>query len=242
MDGSPGDMAWYVRQKRALPPVGFRTWVKRKLGRYPVRTVYPSWLDPSFAKRAGLRARWEWANEEKGPGHPTHPSAHRMLSVPNWWFLFESYDPGVTGVAVEARHPLTDRRLVEYVLGIPPVPWCVDKHILRVAMANTLPDTILRRPKSPLAGDPVLKHVRANSTHELKISSSSTRTEQYIVGDPLALLADAKDANAVWRNLQPCCLSRWFAQQRSGMPILEESARDIIDRRESPIEELQRGQ
>ena len=236
------DMGWYMRSKRALPPIGVRTWIKRKLGKYPARSAYPSWVDPLFASRVDLRARWEQINAEARPVHPTRPQTSRLLLVPNWWLLFESYDAGVTHLALEARHPLIDLRLVDYVLAIPPVPWCVEKHILREAMANTLPDTILRRPKSPLAGDPVLKHVRANSTHELKISSSSTRTEQYIVGDPLALLADAKDANAVWRNLQPCCLSRWFAQQRSGMPILEESARDIIDRRESPIEELQRGQ
>jgi asparagine synthase (glutamine-hydrolysing) len=78
------------------------------------------------------------------------------LSVPNWWWILESYDPGVTRLALEARHPLLDLRLVNFVLGIPPVPWCVDKHILREAMATVLPDAVVRRPKSPLAADPVL--------------------------------------------------------------------------------------
>jgi asparagine synthase (glutamine-hydrolysing) len=206
-----GDMAWYVRQKRALPPVGFRTWVKRKLGRYPVRTVYPSWLDPSFAKRAGLRARWEWAHEEKGPGHPTHPSAHQMLSVPNWWFLFESYDPGVTGVALEARHPLTDRRLVEFVLGIPPVPWCVDKHILRVAMTGVLPQPVLGRPKSPLAGDPALERLRTNPAEGPEAIAPSARLANYVAPGAMPRVSGVTGSDALWLDLRPHCLDRWLA-------------------------------
>jgi len=49
---------------------------------------------------------------------------------------------------------MIDVRLVEYLLGIPAIPWCVNKEILRVAMAGRLPKAVLNRPKSPLADNP----------------------------------------------------------------------------------------
>jgi asparagine synthase (glutamine-hydrolysing) len=38
-------------------------------------------------------------------------------------------------------------------LRLPPVPWCVNKEIVRVAMHGRLPTKILSRRKSPLSGD-----------------------------------------------------------------------------------------
>jgi asparagine synthase (glutamine-hydrolysing) len=64
-------------------------------------------------------------------------------------------DPGMTGFPLEHRHPLLDLRLVRFALSLAPVPWCVDKHLFREAMRDALPPVILRRPKEPLAGDPI---------------------------------------------------------------------------------------
>ena len=118
---------WFIGVKHMLPPIGIRTWIKRKLGRYPVRSTYPSWIDPAFASRIDLPARWAQYNAERRSAHPTRPMASTMLLVPNWWALFERYDAGVTGLPIEARHPLIDRRLVQYVLAIPPVPWSIEE-------------------------------------------------------------------------------------------------------------------
>ena len=53
------------------------------------------------------------------------------LNSKMWASLFEGYDPGATKLDLELRHPFIDLRLVEYLLAIPAVPWCVNKHILR---------------------------------------------------------------------------------------------------------------
>jgi asparagine synthase (glutamine-hydrolysing) len=209
------DMVWYMRTKRALPPMGVRTWIKRRLGKYPVRSGYPSWIEPSFASRTEMRARWEEINAERPPAHPTRPRAMEQLSLPTWWLLLEGYDPGVTRVTLEARHPLIDLRLVNYVLAIPPVPWCSDKHILREAMANVLPEAILRRPKTGLAGDPVLAHVRTMGARGLEIRVPAAGLDRYVGGDPHARLSDATDPNALWLDLRPFCLGRWLDDQRS---------------------------
>jgi asparagine synthase (glutamine-hydrolysing) len=55
---------------------------------------------------------------------------------------------------VEIRHPFFDLRLVEFLLSVPPLPWLVDKELLREAMRDRLPDSVRRCPEVPLAGYP----------------------------------------------------------------------------------------
>lgn len=204
--------AWFIAVEHTLPPMGIRTWVKRKLGRYPVRSTYPPWVEPSFASRIDLRARWAHANAELQPTHPTHPGAARMLTVPNWWALFERYDAGVTGFPVEARHPFTDRRLVDYILAIPPVPWSIRKHILRVAMTGLLPEAVRQRPKSPLAGDPALELLRAASPlHRLDHFKPSPGLLKYVASGAVPRVGGETDSERLWLNLRPFTLDRWLA-------------------------------
>ena len=57
------------------------------------------------------------------------------------------YDPGVTLCPVVFRHPFFDVRLLTYLLGIPPIPWFLNKKILRDAMRGKTPEPVRRRPK-----------------------------------------------------------------------------------------------
>ena len=202
--------AWFLRVKRALPPMGFRTWLKRQLGKDPGRSLYPSWVEPSFAARIGLRARWTDLNAEALPMHPTRPMASTMLFVPNWWTLFEGYDPGVRGFAQEARHPLMDRRLVDYVLGIPPVPWSIDKHILRCAMQGKLPDPLRLRPKAPLAGDPAVELVRNVASHQIDAFLPVQPLSDYVVRGAVQPISGETNCHRLWLNTRPYALNRWF--------------------------------
>jgi asparagine synthase (glutamine-hydrolysing) len=70
-----------------------------------------------------------------------------------WSSRLARYDPGHTGVPVRVRHPFFDVRLVRYLRAVPPVPWFVDKHLLRAAMRDVLPEPVRLRPKTPLARD-----------------------------------------------------------------------------------------
>jgi len=53
----------------------------------------------------------------------------------------------VTRVPVEVQRPYFDLRLVRFLLRLPPVPWCADKELLRVAMQGVLPEQVRCRPK-----------------------------------------------------------------------------------------------
>jgi hypothetical protein len=54
--------------------------------------------------------------------------------------------------------------LINYLLAIPPVPWCKMKTIHREAMRGILPEPVRTRPKAPLAGNRVLARLNHPTT------------------------------------------------------------------------------
>ena len=127
-----------------------------------------------------------------------------------WAPLFESYDPGSTRLRLEVRHPFIDVRLVDYLLSIPAVPWCAQKHILRRAMKDRLPAAVLHRPKTPIISDPVLQltrragvrwldhfEVTPQLTHFVNLSSRRSPAEE--------------TPNELWARLRVFALNYWLA-------------------------------
>lgn len=57
---------------------------------------------------------------------------------------------------MEVRHPFFDLRLVNFLLGLPRLPWCSDKELFREAAHGVLPDAVRLRRKSPLIADPLV--------------------------------------------------------------------------------------
>lgn len=153
------DAAQYLRTYRRLPPLGLglrkklRNWRKRP---YP-EVDFPGWLDERFASRCELRARWSEVNQAKPRSiHHLRPEAYYRLAMPLWQSIFESNDASVTLAPLEFRLPFLDLRLVNFALAIPPLPWFVEKGMLRLAMNGILPEQVLQRPKTPLQEDPVV--------------------------------------------------------------------------------------
>ena len=86
--------------------------------------------------------------------HPLHPAAHASLNSAYWAYVLEETDAAWTGVPLERRAPLLDLRLVRFLLRVPPVPWCMEKQLLREAMRGMLPDEVVFRKKTPLRLEP----------------------------------------------------------------------------------------
>jgi asparagine synthase (glutamine-hydrolysing) len=149
------DVARYALWQRRLPPVGLRTFLRRRVGSLPPPPPpqMPSWLNPDFVARANLAERFRQVNEEPAPKHPTHPRAYDLLASPFWPYMFERDNADVSLLPVENRYPFFDVRLVSYMLALPVARWCVDKKLLREATRGILPRTVRLRPKTPLAGD-----------------------------------------------------------------------------------------
>jgi asparagine synthase (glutamine-hydrolysing) len=123
------------------PRVALSMWLREVLR---TRDPLPSWIDPGFAKRIDLAARLR-PRSLLGP----LPRALRALSE-----TFESgmhvhaiemQDQAAGRDGIEFRHPLSDRRLVEFALAIPDAQrrrGRIRKFILREAMRGLLPDSI----------------------------------------------------------------------------------------------------
>lgn len=117
----------------------------------------PPYLDAQWRRSLGLAERLRTmgphASAAAAPGR--RPTARARLERRTWGPYLESFDAGFTGVAIETRWPYLDERVVRFALSLPPLPWCVDKYLLRRSLRPILPRAITARPKSPLAGDPL---------------------------------------------------------------------------------------
>ncbi len=150
----------YLRRRGPVWP-GIRRRVGALCGRDSSAPTFPKWIAPDLARRLHLKERWkEYATVRTSPAHPVVPKAHASLFLPQWSQMFEFLDPGVTRCPVELRYPFLDLRIVDYVLALPPFPWSFEKTLLRKAMIGRLPERVRRRPKTPLAGDPVVEMLR----------------------------------------------------------------------------------
>ncbi len=202
-------------QHRRLPQLGLRTGLRRWLFRTGDQQLYPSWLSPAFETRAELRARWERLTREPEAPHLLREEIYQRLKSPFWQHYFESFfDCGATRLPLEFCHPYFDVRLINFVLALPPLPWCVDKIMLREAGQELLPKPILRRPKTPLAGDPELELVRRPEARWLDEFIAVSELEEFVDRKAIPPLTFESDASRVWTNLRPLSLNYWLRLQR----------------------------
>ena len=192
--------------------LGIRTRAAKLLPLGVKPAPYPPYISPGLIKRLGLKARWEAVSR------PRVRTACDEVSSPFWpRSLFLSYEYACSRLGAEARHPFFDVRLATSLVGLPPVPWAIRKKLVRVAMAGALPGAILSRPPTPLAGDPVLEHLK-------RWDSSATG-----LGGPLASIGEYIDLSlydAIIRTsavqvysqaaglTRPLSLCRWLEVER----------------------------
>jgi asparagine synthase (glutamine-hydrolysing) len=95
-----------------------------------------------------------------------------------------------------------DLRLLRYMLAVPVVPWCRGKYLVRRAMRDALPAEVLRRPKSPLTGDP---RWESASRTGLAALQPALRLQEYV--DPVRVPDQAdQDMITFWVDLRPRAL------------------------------------
>jgi asparagine synthetase B (glutamine-hydrolysing) len=76
----------------------------------------------------------------------------RRLDQYHWQPFLESLDAGFHGIPIDVRLPFLDRRLIEFALGVPPIPWMQQKRLLRDAARGLVPDVVRRAPKRGVPG------------------------------------------------------------------------------------------
>ncbi len=129
----------YLRRGRAY-------W--RKITQLPL--TIPSWVNPTFAQQQDLPTRAQHHAAQTGDLIARYGMGHTAF----WSNICEQLHPGYTGIPIQQVLPFFDLRLVQYVMSLPPIPWLVDKHILRQAMKGRLPEATRSRKKMVFSAPP----------------------------------------------------------------------------------------
>jgi asparagine synthase (glutamine-hydrolysing) len=211
------EAAEYAWLHGRVPRPGVRTWLHERRGGRVWRAEVPRWVDAGFARRTGLHERVAAWNAGPRIIHPLRPEAYEQLVAPLWPGMFLSYDPGVTGTPVEVRHPYFDVRVVRFLLSIPPSQWYNDKGLLRIGMRGRLPERLLRRPKSPLADDPLRVRWQEQGDAWLGGRRVKEAVAPWVDVGRVPAAAGGRSPEPpeqLWQEIRPLGLSLWLSAQR----------------------------
>jgi len=170
---------------------------------------YPGWINPDFEEELELKQRWTtyWSQWQSAPvsDSPRHPQIAKAMLTPDWNTDDFYMNSGCT--VMEQRCPFLDPRLVDLIMSLPALPWLFNKHLLRRAMANSLPVEVLRRPKTLLG----TLHESLLKKNVLEKFSPAAATARYIDQDWInALPAAATNTSSSYINLRPLLLNTWL--------------------------------
>jgi asparagine synthase (glutamine-hydrolysing) len=209
------DVPRYLWLRPSIWP-GIRRRLKGLVGKDPKAPLFPRWLDPDFERRLDLKTRWrEWSELPAHQPHPVRPKAQASLSIPHWASMFEQESPGVTHCLVETRYPFLDLRIVNYLLALPPFPFCFEKSLLRDAMVGRLPESCRLRPKTALSFDPLVQCLhRAKGVKFLDQVEWSADMNGYVKHADLELLLREDDPGQIALDVRPACLNFWLQSSR----------------------------
>jgi asparagine synthase (glutamine-hydrolysing) len=202
----------YILKHGRIPPLrgGFRTRLRKWMGRTNPLTEFPPWLEPDFVEQHNLRGRWRELQESPKTGHPLHPIAFAGLSSKFWSNTLESEDAGWTGAPVELRAPLLDERLLRFLLRVPPVPWCMEKALLREAMRGILPEEVRTRPKTPLLGDLIKHFIESKKWSPMPLPDPAPELRRFVDGERLRTTLAPATGSTLRVGLRPVSLSYWL--------------------------------
>jgi asparagine synthase (glutamine-hydrolysing) len=194
---------------------GIKRRVQGLFGKDPTAPVYPRWLAPDFARRLNLKDRArEWSELPAARPHPVLPKAHASLSLPHWSAMFEHENPGVTGCPVEVRHPFLDLRVVNFLLALPPFPLFFEKQLLREVVVGRLPESVRTRRKTPLAGSPLVKHLRQTDTGWMDQVAWDAEMDSYVNRSARPAFRNEANSELAHSALRPLCLNFWLQSAR----------------------------
>ena len=224
-------MGRYAARHGHLPRSGLRTALRRRFRgrRFAQPPAFPPWILPELADRLQLRRRHEDFIDRQLDESATRPEAEFQLGGPEWSFLLEWYDAGMTGFAAELRHPFLDVRVVEFLLAIPPIPWLVEKELIRRAMVGRLPESTLARRKTPVGGYAIHETLMSSSEGTFGLSSRDSGLAEFIDVESFTSIARRPERLRPWEYgliTRPLGLALWLSRLETGAPRGTENTRE----------------
>jgi asparagine synthase (glutamine-hydrolysing) len=201
----------HILRNRRFPPLraGLRGRFLRWIGRVDPSRAYPRWLNPEFVQQQHLRERWIELQQPGNTAHPLHPIGYDSVSCDYWSGVLDQEDAAWTGVPLQLRAPFFDQRLLSYLLRLPPMPWCMEKELLRRAMHGVLPEAVRTRSKTALAEDPVAAFVR-NGKWRPALPKPDEALAEFVDLKILASTLENTQGPALWVDLRPLSLNYWL--------------------------------
>ncbi len=144
--------AWRTHGER--PPLNFGAQrvldaLSRHKGHYA--RYFPEWLDPGLLQRHTFRKKFE---DNALPPLDSHVERNRRHPRLQYWCARKDNGTVLHGNArdasLEGLDPLGDKRLLEFYLSLPPLPWLGNKYLQREAMRGLLPEEIRLRPREAI--------------------------------------------------------------------------------------------
>lgn len=207
------DALRYLAKERRLSRLYIRTRWEKWFGGKGQLPHYPAWLNPDLEKNFSLRERWQQFMGAPVANGSARRTGYEAMVDSSWPNLFEGYDPGVTGIPVEVRHPFFDLRLVSFLLALPAVPWCSDKELLREAARGVLPDAVRLRRKSPLLADPLVALLQQKESAWVDSFIPVPEFGHYVERERIPQVFKEKDPWTAWIHLRPLSLNFWLRSQ-----------------------------
>jgi asparagine synthetase B (glutamine-hydrolysing) len=149
MHGHPADALFAVDLKAHLKSLGTLQLVAALIRYTLARRRLPYFFFRRQRAGAGEAPRPRWLLARGYEERAVHP-----LGSAAWSSYFEWAHPAVTGSPIELVYPWFDERVVEAALALEPVPWLVDKYVVRRLLRGRVSETIRTRRKTYLRGDP----------------------------------------------------------------------------------------
>ena len=183
---------------------------------------YPKWLNEDLQREWRLQERWKaYGVPDRGTQLRTEsninafrPEAVMSMMHVSWQDLFETLDPGATRVPVEVRHPFFDLRVVHFLLGLPRLPWCCDKELLRQAGRGILPEAVRLRRKSPVQRDPIVALLKKPESAWVDRFEPVAGLGRYVSRHQIPPVWMEGSSGTAWINLKPLSLNFWLRNNK----------------------------
>lgn len=168
---------WRVLCSGQRPPLGIRSRIERRVAG---GDTIPCWLGCDLRSAFDAHARWREVEARRSIAHGARHRAVSNVIDPWWTSMFEGLDPAVTRRPVELRYPFFDVRLASFIVRLPSFPWCLNKHVLRMAMKGRLPESVRTRPKMPLAASPIASQAQWSAARALELFESTPAIDRFV--------------------------------------------------------------
>ena len=214
------DICRYAAAGRRLPYLGLR--VRERLFRLVqgARSTRPRWLAPAGKGRfqETPRATVLGTQPTPLPPHPSRPRTQERLVTGIAGNLSRIICTEVTRSEAELRCPLLDSRVLQFVVDLPPIPWCQEKRLPRHAYRGVLPDAVISRPKAGVAGMYEALVAEWHSSERPQAAAVHPVIERWVdvtMWRQALESPDAAEVLAAWRVLQ---LNAWLERPRQLSP------------------------